>query len=105
MVILIIEDEKKIVDILEKALKGERYSVDVAYSGNEGLTKAMKNSYSLILLDIMLPEKDGFTICKELRERNIFTPIIMITARGNTEDKVIGLESFFVPRFKQSYRG
>ncbi len=92
MAILIIEDEKKLVSILKRALKGERYSVDVAYDGQEGLDKAMKNNYSLILLDIMLPKKDGFTVCKELRARHIHTPIIMLTARGGTEDRVKGLD-------------
>jgi DNA-binding response OmpR family regulator len=67
MAILIIEDEKKLVEILKTALKGERYSVDAAYDGEEGLDKAMKNNYSLIILDIMLPKKDGFEVCRELR--------------------------------------
>jgi DNA-binding response OmpR family regulator len=93
MAILIIEDEKKLVDILKMALKGELYSVDAAYDGEEGLAKAMKNNYSLILLDIMLPKKDGITLCKELREREIHTPVIMLTARGSTEDKVAGLNA------------
>jgi len=93
MTILIIEDERKIVDILKIALKGQRYSVDVAYDGEEGLERALKNDYSLILLDIMLPKKDGLAICRELREREIQTPIIMLTARGSEEDRVIGLNA------------
>ncbi len=92
MAILIIEDEKKLVDILKRALKGERYSVDVAYDGEEGLEKAMKNNYALIILDIMLPKKDGFTVCKELRQHEIHTPIIMLTARGSVDDRVTGLD-------------
>ena len=92
MTILIIEDEKKLVGILKRALKGERYSVDVAYDGKEGLDKAMKNNYSLILLDIMLPKKDGLTVCKELRKRQVHTPIIMLTAKGSAEDRVVGLD-------------
>ncbi len=92
MSILIIEDEKKLVSILKRALKSERYSVEVAYDGKEGLDKAMKHEYSLILLDIMLPKKDGFAVCKELRERQIHTPIIMLTARGSAEDRVAGLD-------------
>ncbi|HEY4509001.1 MAG TPA: response regulator transcription factor [Candidatus Paceibacterota bacterium] len=92
MAILIIEDEKKLVDIIKRALKSERYSVDTAYDGQEGLEKAMKNNYSLIILDIMLPKKDGLTVCKDLRARNIHTPIIMLTARGTVEDKVRGLD-------------
>jgi DNA-binding response OmpR family regulator len=92
MPILIIEDEKKLVDILKRALKSERYSVDVAYDGVEGLEKAMKNNYGLIILDIMLPKKDGFAVCKELRSHQIHTPIIMLTARGSLEDRVAGLD-------------
>ncbi len=93
MPILIIEDEKKLVNILKQALKSERYSVDSAFDGEEGLQKAMKNSYSLILLDVMLPKKDGLEVCKELRQRQIHTPIIMLTARGSTEDLVSGLDA------------
>lgn len=92
MAILIIEDEKKLVDILKRALKAERYSVDVAYDGEEGLAKAMKNNYSFIILDLMLPKKDGMTVCKELRAHQIHTPVIMLTARGTTEDRVAGLD-------------
>ena len=92
MSILIIEDEKKLVQILKRALKGERYSVDVAYDGKEGLNKAMRNNYSMIILDIMLPKKDGFAVCKELRQREVHTPIIMLTARGSAEDRVTGLD-------------
>ncbi len=91
MTILIIEDEKKLVDILKKALKSERYSVDTAYDGQEGLAKAKKNKYELIILDIMLPKKDGIEICKELRAGNIHTPIVMLTARGTVDDRVKGL--------------
>ena len=93
MAILIIEDEKKLVDILKIALQGERYSVEVAYNGQDGLAKALKNNYSLILLDLMLPKKDGITICMELRKHEIHTPIIMLTAKGNIEDRVIGLNA------------
>ncbi len=92
MTILIIEDEKKLVDILKKALKAERYSVDVAYDGQEGLEKAMKNSYGLIILDVMLPKRDGMAVCNELRKMGVHTPIIMLTARGTVEDRVQGLD-------------
>lgn len=91
MAILIIEDEKKLVTILKLALKGELYSVDVAFDGEEGLKKALKNNYSLILLDVMLPKKNGLLVCQELRAREIHTPIIMLTARGSLDDRVAGL--------------
>jgi len=93
MAILIIEDEKKLVDILKRALKGERYSTDVAYDGEEGLSKALKNNYSIILLDIMIPKKDGLAVCRELRAHNVHTPIIMLTARGTIADRVDGLDA------------
>lgn len=93
MAILVVEDEKKLSDILKKALKSQRYSVDVAYDGESGLDKATKNAYSVILLDIRLPNKDGFTICKELRARQVHTPIIMLTAMGSIEDRVLGLDA------------
>lgn len=92
MTILIVEDEKKLVDILKRALKGERYSVDVAYDGMEGMEKATRNEYNLILLDIMLPKKDGIAVCSELRKMGVHTPIIMLTARGTVEDRVRGLD-------------
>ncbi|HEY4494328.1 MAG TPA: response regulator transcription factor [Candidatus Paceibacterota bacterium] len=92
MAILIIEDEKKLVEILKKALKSEKYSVETAFDGQEGLNKATKNNYSLIVLDLMLPKKDGITVCRELRARNIHTPIIMLTARDTVEDRVKGLD-------------
>lgn len=92
MAILIIEDEKKLVTILKRALKSERYSVEVACDGKQGFDMAMKNDYSLILLDVMLPKKDGISVCKELRKNHVHTPIIMITAKGNPEDRVIGLD-------------
>jgi len=92
MVILVIEDEKKLVDILTRALKSERYSVDSALDGEEGLEKAMKNEYGLIILDIMLPKRDGLSVCKELRARQIHTPIIILSARSADADRVNGLD-------------
>lgn len=93
MSILIIEDEKKLVSILKIALKSELYTVDVAFDGEEGLAKALKNNYSMIILDIMLPKKDGFVVCRELRRQHIHTPIIMLTARDTLEDRIIGLDA------------
>ena len=92
MVILVVEDEIKLVNILTRALKSERYSVESALDGEEGLEKAMKNDYGLIILDLMLPKKDGFTVCKELRAHQIHTPIIILTARSSEADKITGLD-------------
>lgn len=93
MTILIIEDEKKLSAILKRAIKSERYSVEVAYNGKEGLEKALKRNYSLILLDAMLPEMDGFAVCRELRKNQVHTPVIMLTARAGVEDRVAGLDA------------
>lgn len=93
MTILIIEDEKKLVEILKKALRGERYAFDVASDGEEGFQKALKGNYGLIILDLSLPKKDGMDVCRELRARLIHTPIIMLTARGVIENKVDGLDA------------
>jgi len=92
MTILVVEDEKKLAEIIRKTLVGERYSVDLAYDGATGLKKAIENQYGLIILDIMLPKKDGLEVCRELRARHVHTPIIMLTARAAIEDKVKGLD-------------
>lgn len=92
MAVLIIEDEKKLSDLLKRALKSENYSVEVAYDGEDGLKKAMKNNYSMIILDLMLPKMDGMTVCEELRKHQISTPIIMLTSRGSVDDRVAGLD-------------
>ena len=92
MTILVVEDEEKLADILKRALTGQHYTVEIASDGEEGLHKALKNNYGLIVLDIMLPKKDGMEVCQELRSRGVHTPIIMLTARGVTEDRVKGLD-------------
>lgn len=93
MRILVVEDEHKIANALKKGLEQESYQVDVVYNGNDGLDMALAENYSIIILDLMLPGIDGITICKKLRSDNIHTPILMLTAKGETEDKVIGLNS------------
>jgi DNA-binding response OmpR family regulator len=92
MAILVIEDERKLSDILKTALTSEKYAVDTAYDGEEGLEKGLKNSYDVIVLDIMLPKKDGIEVCRELRKNQIHTPIIMLTARATLQDRVGGLD-------------
>jgi two-component system response regulator VicR len=89
--ILVVEDEKAISDIIKYNLKKENHTVEAIYDGEEGYNKAFNNEYDLILLDVMLPKMDGFTICKKLREK-ISTPIILLTARAEEVDKVLGLE-------------
>jgi two-component system alkaline phosphatase synthesis response regulator PhoP len=90
--ILIIEDEEDLVKGLKLNLADEEYDVDWASSGSEGLRKALQETPDLIILDIMLPEKSGLEVCRELRQKNIGIPIIMLTAKGEEIDKVVGLE-------------
>lgn len=91
MRILIVEDDKKLAAFLKRGLEEEHYAVDVCGNGVEAVYYAQLNPYDIIILDILLPGKDGFTVCKELREKSIFTPIIMLTAKDSIEDKVTGL--------------
>jgi len=90
--ILIIEDEEDLVKGLKLNLLDEGYQVDYALNGKEGLEKALKEKPDLILLDIMLPGMNGLEICKELRQQKLDIPILMLTAKGEEIDKVIGLE-------------
>lgn len=92
MKILIIEDDEKIVNFLTKGLKEESYVVDSSFNGDEGLYMASVNHYDLILLDIMLPIKNGTEVCQSLRASNIQTPIIMLTAKDSLDDKIKGLD-------------
>ncbi len=90
--VLIVEDEKQIVDILRFNLAREGYEIITAADGPEGLKKALSASPDLVLLDIMLPGMDGFEVCRALRETDRLTPVIMLTAREEESDKVLGLE-------------
>lgn len=89
--ILIVEDERKISQIIEVNLKIAGYDCDVAADGEEGLSKALTGDFDLILLDLMLPKRDGFSVCREVR-RVLATPIIMVTAKEDEVDKVMGLD-------------
>ena len=91
--ILIVEDEPDMQSGIKDNLEFEGYDVDVASDGQQGLDKIMEESYDLILLDVMLPKMSGFDVCKKVRKRDIETPIIFLTAKGEEIDKVIGLES------------
>lgn len=93
MRILVIEDEHKIAAAIKKGLEQEKYAVDVAYTGTDGFDLASTEEYDGILLDVLLPGMDGLTIAKKLRAQNIHTPILMLTAKGQTDDKVSGLDS------------
>ncbi|MCI1944035.1 response regulator transcription factor [Clostridium luticellarii] len=93
MRILMVEDEKYIAEAVAQVLKRNNYSVDLAYDGEYGMDCAVSNIYDIIILDIMLPKKDGLSVLKEVRKSGIETPVILLTARGETEDKVRGLDT------------
>ena len=90
MRILLVEDEHSLADLVADRLKKERYVVDVSYDGEEGLYNALTGIYDLILLDVMLPKKDGFEILREIRTEGITSKVIMLTARGELDDKLKG---------------
>ncbi len=93
MRILIVEDEIRLADVIKKGLVEDGFAVDVAYDGEEGQYLAESEEYDLILLDVMLPKIDGITLCKNIRQKNIKTPVLMLTAKTTLEDKVAGLDS------------
>ena len=93
MRILVVEDDKKVASFLEKGLREEGYSVDVAHDGEDGLMKAHVHDYDLLLLDVMLPGKTGFEIVRELRTRENAVPVLMLTARDAQDDVVMGLDA------------
>ncbi|MEM6317944.1 MAG: response regulator transcription factor [Bacteroidota bacterium] len=90
--VLVVEDDPNIVDLLEIHLTDLDCQVDKALDGKTGLEKGLNNQYDLILLDVMLPYKDGIEICRTLRAKDVRTPILMLTARSEEIDKVLGLE-------------
>lgn len=92
MRILIVEDDKKVAAFIKQGLKEELYAADICHDGEEALYYSGVNQYDLIILDVMLPKKNGFDVCRELRRRSIHTPILMLTARTHLEDKVRGLQ-------------
>jgi two-component system alkaline phosphatase synthesis response regulator PhoP len=90
--VLIVEDEPGLRLTLSDRLTGEGYEVDTAVDGAAGLERAMAGAYDLIVLDVMLPRMNGFDVCREVRQRGVTTPILMLTARGQVVDKVVGLK-------------
>jgi two-component system alkaline phosphatase synthesis response regulator PhoP len=92
MRILLVEDEQGLILTLTDRLESEGFEVDSAADGELGLEKASTSSYDLIVLDVMLPKKNGYDVCRDLRQKGIQTPILMLTAKGETIDKVLGLK-------------
>jgi DNA-binding response OmpR family regulator len=91
MHLLIIEDEQRLAHVLRRVLQELQYVIDVAYDGKEGYRLAANGPHDLIILDLMLPGLDGVSICRRLREANVMTPILMLTARSAIEDRIQGL--------------
>ena len=93
MRILIVEDNQKLAGYIKKALEQDGYAADCVYDGDIGERRAIWGKYDLVVLDIMLPIKDGITVCKNLRSQDVNIPIIILTAKGELDDKVEGLDS------------
>jgi DNA-binding response OmpR family regulator len=93
MRVLIVDDEKRFAEAVKQVLVSNNYAVDLAHDGEAGLYSALFNIYDVIILDIMLPKKDGISVLREIRKQKVDTPIILLTAKGEPEDKVIGLDS------------
>jgi DNA-binding response OmpR family regulator len=89
---LIVEDEQKMLAFLKQGLEEQRYAVDAASDGEEGLHWALNFPYDVIVLDIMLPKMDGIEVCRTIRDRHIVTPVLMLTARDAVDDRVAGLD-------------
>src|SRR5258708_18684057 len=93
MRILVVEDEHKIAQAIKKGLEQEAYAVDLAFSGSDGLDLALSEDFDLVILDRMLPGIDGIEICRKMRSEEVNTPVLMLTAKGLTRDKVEGLDA------------
>lgn len=93
MRILLVEDNKRLVQAIAKGLRERSFAVDLVFDGESALYQAEINDYDLIVLDVMIPEPNGFVVCRKLREKNFQMPILMLTARDATEDKIHGLDT------------
>lgn len=93
MKILLVEDEPKVASFIKQGLEEQQYDVTVAFDGFFGKKLAVQNPYDLIILDVLIPQINGIEVCKQIRAENISTPVLMLTALGTTDDKVLGLDS------------
>ncbi len=93
MRVLVVEDERRIATLLERGLQEEGYAVDLAATGEDGIWLATENAYDAVLLDVLLPDLDGFEVCRRLREAGRWAPILMLTARDAVPDRVEGLDA------------
>jgi heavy metal response regulator len=92
MRILVVEDEKKVASFIKRGLEAAHYSVEVEHDGETALKRLLKEEYDLVILDVMLPKLDGLSVMKEIRERRINIPVLLLTARVTVADKVMGLD-------------
>ncbi len=93
MKVLLVEDQRHMAYAIEHFLSKNKITVDIVFDGESGLEYALSSSYDVIILDVMLPKIDGFTILKKLREEHVMTPVIMLTAKGEIDDKLYGFEN------------
>ncbi len=91
--VLVVEDEVKMASLVKRALERESYAVDVAGTGQDALWLGTENDYDAIVLDVMIPEPDGFEVCRELRRRGRWAPVLLLTARDSVDDRVTGLDA------------
>jgi DNA-binding response OmpR family regulator len=93
MKVLLVEDERYLSEAIAQILKKNKYDVDLSFDGEDGLANGLSGVYDMILLDIMLPKLDGISLLKQLRAEGIPTPVILLTAKGDVEDRILGLDS------------
>ena len=93
MYLLVVEDERRLAQVVRKVLEEEGHTVDVAHDGEEGLAMAMDASHDVVVLDVMLPGMDGFEVCRSLRANRVDTPVLLLTALDAVDDRVRGLDS------------
>ena len=93
MHILVVEDEAKVASFIRRGLEAEHYSVDITSDGEAGLTQVFDQDYDLIILDVMLPKRDGLSVIGELRAKKVETPVLILSALGQVDDRVKGLRA------------
>src|ERR687888_2141351 len=93
MRLLLVEDDTKLARALERGLKREGYAVDVAETGDDALAQAIDNEYDAVVLDVMLPGRDGFSVCRAMRRNERWAPVLMLTARDQVRDRIRGLDA------------
>jgi two-component system OmpR family response regulator len=93
MRLLVVEDDAKLARALQRGLQREGYAVDIADNGDEGLSQANDNEYDVVVLDVMLPGRDGFSVCRAMRRNERWAPVLMLTARDQVSDRIRGLDA------------